>query len=225
MQRVEWSARLDALVVFRGLLDAPLVQALRAALAAGEPELGGALAAFEAALFRRGTNWTRALLDLLLEDENLCLQVAAGGDAGPVLEKALTEELDLLQALGRAQLDELFHGAPDYLPRWQTDPEADYHAAYQARRAAVGRTGYGIFARYHVFTLEDGRLAPVRYPDPQRLSELPGYEREREKVIANTRALLEGRPANNVLLYGDAGTGKTVERCVSPTSSPLTACG
>ena len=174
MQRVEWSARLDALVVFRGLLDAPLVQALRAALAAGEPELGGALAAFEAALFRRGTNWTRALLDLLLEDENLCLQVAAGGDAGPVLEKALTEELDLLQALGRAQLDELFHGAPDYLPRWQTDPEADYHAAYQARRAAVGRTGYGIFARYHVFTLEDGRLAPVRYPDPQRLSELPG---------------------------------------------------
>ena len=32
MQRVEWSARLDALVVFRGLLDAPLVQALRAAL-------------------------------------------------------------------------------------------------------------------------------------------------------------------------------------------------
>ena len=33
--------------------------------------------------------------------------------------------------------------------------------------------------------------------------------REREKVIANTRALLEGKPANNVLLYGDAGTGKS----------------
>lgn len=109
----------------------------------GEPELGGALAAFEAALFRRGTNWTRALLDLLLEDENLCLQVAAGGDAGPVLEKALTEELDLLQALGRAQLDELFHGAPDYLPRWQTDPEADYHAAYQARRPPWAAPGTG----------------------------------------------------------------------------------
>ena len=50
---------------------------------------------------------------------------------------------------------------------------------------------------------------PVRYPDPQRLSELPGYEQEREKVIANTRALLAGMPANNVLLYGDAGTGKS----------------
>ena len=42
-----------------------------------------------------------------------------------------------------------------------------------------------------------------------RLSELPGYEKEREKVIANTEALLDGRPANNVLLYGDAGTGKS----------------
>lgn len=50
---------------------------------------------------------------------------------------------------------------------------------------------------------------PVKYPDPQRLEELPGYEREREKVIANTRALLAGMPANNVLLYGDAGTGKS----------------
>ena len=46
-------------------------------------------------------------------------------------------------------------------------------------------------------------------PDPQRLSELPGYEKEREKVIANTKALLAGMPANNVLLYGDAGTGKS----------------
>lgn len=73
----------------------------------------------------------------------------------------------------------------------------------------VGRKGYGMFAKYHVFTVENGQLVPVKYPDPQRLEELPGYEREREKVIANTRALLAGMPANNVLLYGDAGTGKS----------------
>ncbi|MDE8691663.1 DUF815 domain-containing protein, partial [Faecalibacterium sp. DFI.5.82] len=53
------------------------------------------------------------------------------------------------------------------------------------------------------------QLVPVKYPDPQKLSELPGYEKEREKVIANTRALLAGSPANKVLLYGDAGTGKS----------------
>lgn len=209
MQRMEWLARLDALVVFRNLLDTPLLRALRAAFAAEEADLGGAVAAFEATLFAQGTNWTDALLDAVLEDENLCLRTAAGGDAGPVLEKALVSELDFLQALGRAGLDDLCHGAPDYLPRWETTPDADFHAAYEARRAAVGQKGYGIFARHHVFTLENGHLTPVRYPDPQRLSELPGYEREREKVIANTRALLEGKPTNNVLLYGDAGTGKS----------------
>ena len=63
--------------------------------------------------------------------------------------------------------------------------------------------------RGRLFTVENGQLVPVKYPDPQRLSELPGYEKEREKVIANTKALLAGMPANNVLLYGDAGTGKS----------------
>ncbi len=209
MQRMEWLARLDALVVFRNLLSTPLLRALRAALAAEECDLGGTVADFEATLFAQGTNWTDILLDAVLEDENLCLRTAAGGDAGPVLESALVSELDFLQALGRAGLDDLCHGAPEYLPRWEVTPDADFHAAYEARRAAVGQKGYGIFARHHVFTLEEGRLVPVRYPDPQRLSELPGYEREREKVIANTRALLEGKPTNNVLLYGDAGTGKS----------------
>lgn len=209
MQRMEWLARLDALVVFRNLLSTPLLRALRAALAAEECDLGGTVADFEATLFAQGTNWTGILLDAVLEDENLCLRTAAGGDAGPVLEGALVSELDFLQALGRAGLDDLRHGAPEYLPRWEVTPDADFHAAYEARRAAVGQKGYGIFARHHVFTLEEGRLVPVRYPDPQRLSELPGYEREREKVIANTRALLEGKPTNNVLLYGDAGTGKS----------------
>ena len=209
MLRNEWLAHLDGLVVFRGLLAAEPLRSLHAALAADEDALTGAVAAFEAALFARGTNWTEALLDAVLEEENLCLRVAAGQDAGPVLETALNSELNFLQTLGRAPLDEVFPGAAVFLPRWETTPDADYHAAYEARRAAMGQKGYGMFARHHVFALEDGHLVPVRYPDPQRLSELPGYEQEREKVIANTRALLEGRPANNVLLYGDAGTGKS----------------
>ena len=209
MQRKDWAARVDGLVVFRGLLQSEPLASLRAALAADAAGLTGAVAAFESALFTQGTNWTEVLLDAVLEDENLCLRTAAGGDAGPVLEKALENELEFLQQLGTAGLDDLCPEAPAFLPRWEVSPDANYAAAYQARRAAVGQKGYGMFARHHVFTIEDGRLVPVRYPDPQRLSELPGYEREREKVIANTRALLESKPTNNVLLYGDAGTGKS----------------
>ena len=93
MLRKEWLAHLDGLVVFRGLLAAEPLCTLRAALAADDAALTGAVAAFEAALFARGTNWTDALLEAVLEDENLCLKVAAGQDAGPVLEKALADEL------------------------------------------------------------------------------------------------------------------------------------
>ena len=208
MLRKDWSARLDGLVVFRGLLDTELLRALSAALKADVGDTA-AMAAFEAAMFVRGTDWTKVLLELVLEHENLCLKVAAGGDAGPVLEGALDSELAFLQALGTATPQELFGTMPDFMPCWLTTPDADFAAAYRTRREQAGKKGYGMFARYHVFTLENGRLVPVQCPDPQRLSELPGYEREREKIIANTKALLDGKPANNVLLYGDAGTGKS----------------
>ena len=79
---------------------------------------------------------------------------------------------------------------PEFMPCWQTTPDADFAAAYRTRREQTGKKGYGIFARYHVFTLEDGHLVPVQCPDPQRLSELPGYEREREKIIANAAKIL-----------------------------------
>ena len=208
MLRKDWSARLQGLVVFRGLLDTELLRALAAALRAEAGDTAS-IAAFEAAMFVRGTDWTKVLLELVLEHENLCLKVAAGGDAGPVLESALDSELQFLQALGTATPQELFGTMPEFMPCWQTTPDADFAAAYRTRREQAGKKGYGIFARYHVFTLEDGHLVPVQCPDPQRLSELPGYEREREKIIANTKALLDGKPANNVLLYGDAGTGKS----------------
>ncbi|MBQ6623694.1 MAG: ATP-binding protein, partial [Mogibacterium sp.] len=41
------------------------------------------------------------------------------------------------------------------------------------------------------------------------LSGLVGYEEQKETLVANTEAFLKGLPANNVLLYGDSGTGKS----------------
>ena len=53
------------------------------------------------------------------------------------------------------------------------------------------------------------RIVPVRHPDPIRLSGLADYQRERQLILDNTKALLAGRPAANTLLTGDAGTGKS----------------
>ena len=223
MKLREWNARLHGLVVFRSLLDDPVVAKLvdlTDRMEAGAPGYGpvcDAVAQFEAALFEHTTNWGSYLSAAVLEAETVCVRQAASGTLAPALQTALDSELAFLQALCGLTLDELLAAAGSatgqaqelaFLPRWETS-SIDLPAAYAQRMSEVGKKGYGMFAKHHVFTVENGQLVPVKYPDPQRLSELPGYEKEREKVIANTRALLAGMPANNVLLYGDAGTGKS----------------
>ncbi len=222
MRLNEWNARLHGLVVFRSLLDDAVVAKLvdlTDRMASGTPGCSAvcdAVAQFEAALFEHTTNWGDYLSAAVLEAETVCVRSAAVGALAPALQTALDRELAFLQALCGLTLDELLAsgGVPAqsaeyaFLPRWETSA-IDLPAAYAQRMSEVGRKGYGMFAKHHVFTVENGQLVPVKYPDPQRLSELPGYEKEREKVIANTRALLAGMPANNVLLYGDAGTGKS----------------
>ena len=195
MKLHEWNARLHGLVIFRTLLEDPVLAKLldlTDRMEAGGRGMGpvcDAVAQFEAALFERTTDWSQYLSTAVLEAETVCVRQAAAGTLPPVLQTALDNELA-------------------FLPRWET-ADLDLPAAYAQRMSEVGKKGYGMFAKHHVFTVENGKLVPVKYPDPQRLSELPGYEKEREKVIANTRALLAGMPANNVLLYGDAGTGKS----------------
>ena len=223
MKLREWNARLHGLVVFRSLLDDPVVARLvdlTDRMEAGAPGYGpvcDAAAQFEAALFEHTTNWGSYLSAAVLEAETVCVRQAASGTLAPALQTALDSELAFLQALCALTRDELLAAAGSatgqaqelaFLPRWETS-SIDLPAAYAQRMSEVGKKGYGMFAKHHVFTVENGQLVPVKYPDPQRLSELPGYEKEREKVIANTKALLAGMPANNVLLYGDAGTGKS----------------
>ena len=219
MNLTEWNARLHGLVIFRALLDDDVIAKfvdLTDRMAAAPQSTGAvcdAAASFEAALFEHTTNFGEYLSAAVLEAETVCVRQAAVSEVPPVLQTALDNELDFLRQLCSLTLDELLDaaGAADklpFLPRWETKA-IDLHAAYAQRMSEVGKKGYGMFAKHHVFTVENGQLVPVRYPDPQRLDELPGYEQEREKVIANTRALLAGMPANNVLLYGDAGTGKS----------------
>ena len=224
MKIQDLSARLGGLAVFRGLLEDPVIAAYAhfvQALAdgAGRGAVCQAAGQFEALLFGADTDdFSEYLTAAVLECENICARRAARGALSPALEKALDSELHFLEELSGLGLDQLLLAAGltpaqreelAFLPRWTAHPTG-LAASYEARLSEMGRLGYGMFARHHVFTLnEEGRLTPVRHPDPQRLADLPGYEREREKILANTKALLAGLPANNVLLYGDAGTGKS----------------
>jgi predicted AAA+ superfamily ATPase len=71
--------------------------------------------------------------------------------------------------------------------------------------------GSGLFGRYRAFRWSGavGRMKGIDEPDPVRLEELVGYQDQRQEVVGNTEKLLAGLPANNLLLYGDRGTGKS----------------
>ena len=210
--------RLISLVIFRGLLDDPAVQAIRRMLEARcsgtEDDFVEACAAFEYVLFGRGCDdWTDYLYEIVMENENVCVRQHDPEALNPLLRAHMEHELQFLNELSQLTLKDFIQGAeyldPDvYHESWNVS-DRDIAADYAVRLREVGSKGYGIFARYHMFTVENGALVPVKHPDPQQLEELPGYEQERQKVIANTQALLDGKPANNVLLYGDAGTGKS----------------
>lgn len=73
--------------------------------------------------------------------------------------------------------------------------------------------GVGMFGLNPAFRINsvDGQLefCPINNADSIRLSDLVGYEYQKKQLIDNTRAFANGKPANNALLYGDSGTGKS----------------
>ena len=69
--------------------------------------------------------------------------------------------------------------------------------------------GIGCFSRYRAFLWKHGALVPVENPDPIRLRDLKDYALQKQCAIDNTEAFLDGLESNNILLYGDRGTGKS----------------
>jgi len=73
--------------------------------------------------------------------------------------------------------------------------------------------GVGMFGLNRAFRIKGSgdtlEFIPISNADPIRLDDLVGYERQKKELCANTEAFCDGCRANNVLLYGDAGTGKS----------------
>ncbi len=77
----------------------------------------------------------------------------------------------------------------------------------------VGNLGLNkAFRLGHIYNENDQRqvvLEPINNTDDIVLDDLIGYEIQKKKLIDNTEAFVEGKNANNVLLFGDSGTGKS----------------
>ena len=207
-------ARLSSLAIFRNLLHSPVMEKFMALLACSNSDPAEAVSRysdFVSELYREEEDFGHYILNFILEDENsYMLAKCAGKPTEGPMEEALDRELELIQELCSLTSDDVKALIPEYdgfLPGWNTTT-VDLKTIYHDRIANIHKIGYGIFAQYHMFSINDGEIVPIKHPDPQRLDQHTDYEMERNKVIRNTEALLTGGPASNVLLYGDAGTGK-----------------
>ena len=74
-------------------------------------------------------------------------------------------------------------------------------------------SGVGIFGLYRAFRIggedEEADIMPVKDTRDVCFDDLVGYEVQKQALRENTEAFIRGLPANNVLLYGDSGTGKS----------------
>ena len=205
------AAGLNALAVFRPLLADPVLAALKEYL---DVPSAGRYAAFVAALYEAsGGELGRHVLRLCEDSANVYVRTVGAGQTPPAcMAEALAAELGCLQRVADLGPDALLAALPEAaapLPRYEAGG-VDLPGSYMHRVKNIHRYGYGVWAANRMFYLDEaGHITPVSHPDATSLDDLVDYEAQRAIILRNTRALLEGKPAANILLTGDAGTGKS----------------
>lgn len=208
------SLQMSAFAVLRTLHALPLFRAFfdYARAAEGTEEKLSAYGAFVSEIYAGGGDLAHCVKRALFSDENVYVRtVGAGLPVSAGMQKTAQKELAVLSRFASltsaAFAADL--GTNAFLPAFETG-RVDLLAEYEERIRNIGQYGYGIFAENAMFMVgEGGEILPIESPDGTTLDRFVGYEKQREKVLANTEAFLAGRPAANALLYGDAGTGKS----------------
>ena len=208
------SLKLKSLAVFRNLLHDSVISSLVALLDSADEPIDVQIdnyGRFVYELFQHTENLTDYILNHVTDDENVYIRlVAMEKNISTEMKQCVAFELDTLceaASLTSEQIRQMIDYSV-FLPEWKTS-EIDFEQEYSDRCRNIAKYGYGIYAKYHMFCVKNGEVVPVRHPDPITLADLSGYDRERAAIIQNTKALLCGKPAANILLSGDAGTGKS----------------
>ncbi len=93
----------------------------------------------------------------------------------------------------------------------KTETVEDFFEAVTSFYRDIGVGAFGLNKAFRFRDLPSGNVEfmPINNMDTVVLDDLVGYELQKEKLIANTKAFVRGQRANNVLLFGDSGTGKS----------------
>ena len=162
-------------------------------------------------------NLTRAWFIYLIAHEPNLVSVTmerARGKIGDSLRNYFIRDLEKMMSHGSSVVN-------DYKPTIERETPAKLelesllqyaNTAEQIADAFIEyyrRFGYGDIADYRAFKWSDGKLRGIEHFDNQSFDDLIGYRHQKEQLIENTEAFLDDRGANNVLLVGARGTGKS----------------
>ncbi len=161
----------------------------------------------------------------ILTDDNIFTKSACEGSTDNLSESVLRGvKLDLmkLEEISSVTAENIIDAVDDSnlkavlktIPSWQIGDaqlplKTDWDKQLDDLISYHKANGYGKFAKNIAFTWRNNELCPVTSIDAITLADLKNYEVQRQQVIDNTESFLSGNPANNVLLYGDRGTGKS----------------
>jgi len=214
-------AALRGVTAYKDVLTRPVMErALRLLACAAQGDGLGALEAYTDLFYQLRVEGQPGLghwlADALRWSEGHYPLLAGRGGMDPALEQAAKLDVSAFELLASVDcdrwlshlsrlLDSDYQGVLTSLPRWRQGVPFSFEQLTAAYRAG----GAGQFARYRAFVWENGALIPVERPDCPSSDQLLGYEDQRAEVERNTRALVEGKYVNNVLLYGESGTGKS----------------
>ena len=200
--------------VFYRVTKKPLFKAFEGyCLAENTQQNRKAYTAFVAEIYEQGGNLSALVERLVSEDENTYVKRVAGKqEVDKNIQNSVLRELSVLSkfaSLTAKDFAEDMGVSVEELSQF-TSVNADMVASYKNRIDNLHKYGYGIFSSVCMFRLsDDKKIEPIVSADKISMAQFIGYEQEREKIVANTRAFVEGRPAANALLCGDAGTGKS----------------
>ena len=166
---------------------------------------------FLSELFKSDNNLADFILSQIFLDDNIYIsKCILKQEINNNLKKFFKNELNFFKYISSFDFSSIFNKEYSKNIAELEIKEIDFYKIYFEHIKNIDKKGYGIFYNNNMFVLDDKKnIIAVKNKDNQDIKKLYGYEIERNKVLSNTKILIEGKKANNILLYGDAGTGKS----------------
>lgn len=227
-QQLYW--RSNALLIYQTFLDDEPSRRWRELLVADKDNMLVAYGLWFRCLADRQLGWQDYLIQQLLITDNPFTNQAQQtnwADFSAELQRAVQHDLAILREIYSCSCSQIAQWVTattgletvawaDHLPSKNLsnlanilDQSTDWLAVLPALIQHYRQFGTGRFAQFSAFRSHQGVLQGIADPDPIKLQQLVGYGWQQVALMQNTKALVAGYPALNVLLYGSRGSGKS----------------